>query len=301
MAAKVRLASAPINWGIESADGDGNPSVDEVLQNSAEAGYTGFELGPLFFLGKQADEITARLKRYRLEAVAFWMAVPLEEPFGGEVETEIRQALGILKAIGANLLIVSDFGDPERLKIISRVEGFPDTWWSDDDWVEVRRSLIAIAELGREYGIPVAMHPHVGGHIESGREIEKALAAIDGTPVTVCLDTGHIRIGGTDSIPLMRRLGSQITHIHAKDVDPTLLARLQAGEIDYDTAVGQGLYCDLGKGIVDWDGFATAVDQNGYQGWVVAEEDQILVPGRQAPFVSNIKNRAFLAQLLGVE
>ncbi len=301
MAAKVRLASAPINWGIESPDGEGNPPVAELLQNSAEAGYTGFELGPLFFLGDQADDIAATLKRYRLEAVAFWMAVPLAKPFGGTVETEIRKALAIIKAIGAHVLIVSDFGDPERLKVISRVEDSPDTWWSDDDWAEVRRSLIAIAELGSEYEIPVAMHPHVGGHIESGREIEKAIAAIEGTPITVCLDTGHIRIGGIDSIPLMRRLGSQVTHIHAKDVEPTLLARMQAGEIDYDTAVGQGLYCDLGRGIVDWGGFAAAIDQNDYQGWVVAEEDQILVPGRQAPFDSNIQNRAFLAELLGVD
>ncbi len=300
MTAKVRLASAPINWGIESSDGAGNPAVGELLQNSADAGYTGFELGPLHLLGNQADDIAATLKRYRLEAVAFWMAVPLAKPFGGTVETEVREALAILKEIGADVLIVSDFGDPERLEIISRVEDFPDTWWSDDDWAEVRRSLVAIAELGREYGIPVALHPHVGGHIESGREIEKALAAIEGTPVTICLDTGHIRIGGIDSVPLMRRLGSQVTHIHAKDVEPTLLARLQAGEIDYDTAVGQGLYCDLGKGIVDWAGFAAAIDQNDYQGWVVAEEDQILVPGRQAPFDSNIKNRAFLADLLGV-
>jgi inosose dehydratase len=164
----------------------------------------------------------------------------------------------------------------------------------------VRRSFIAIAGLGAEYGVPVAMHPHVGGHIESGREIEKALDAIAETPVAVCLDTGHIRIGGIDSIPLMRRLGSRVTHIHAKDVEPNLLARMQAGEIDYVSAVGQGLYCDLGEGIVDWEGFADAVQEIEFDGWVVAEEDQILVPGRQEPFESNVRNRAFLADLLGI-
>ncbi len=98
----------------------------------------------------------------------------------------------------------------------------------------------------------------------------------------------------------MRRLGALVTHIHAKDVEPNLLAKMQAGEIDYVTAVGQGLYCDLGKGIVDWAGFAAAIDEIDYHGWVVAEEDQILVPGRQAPFDSNLKNCAFLAELLGV-
>jgi inosose dehydratase len=300
MAAKVRLASAPINWGIESPDDAGNPAVDALLHNSAAAGYTGFELGPLYFLGSNANEIAQKLHQHALDAVAYWVAVPLEQPFGGAAEAEVREALATLRAIDADVLIVSDFGDPARMAIVSRVEAFPGSWWSDHDWAEVRRSFLAIAELGREYGVPIAMHPHVGGHIESGREIEKAIEAIADTPITVCLDTGHIRIGGIDAIPLMRRLGARVTHIHAKDVDADLLSKMEAGDIDYVTAVGRGLYCDLGDGIVDWDGFAAAIDEIDYDGWVVAEEDQILVPGRQAPFDSNIRNRMFLAQLLGV-
>jgi inosose dehydratase len=300
MAAKVRLASAPINWGIEAPDGKGNPTVADLLRNSVEAGYTGFELGPLYFLGSNPSDISAKLNDHGLEAVAYWVAVSLERPFGGAVEAEVREALEVLKAIDADVLIVSDFGDERRLEVVSRVEEFPDTWWTDDDWEEVRRSFAALDELGQAYGVPIAMHPHVGGHIESGREIERALEAIEGTSITVCIDTGHMRLGGTDSIPLLRRLGSLVTHIHAKDVEPELLGRMQAGEVDYVSAVGQGLYCDLGEGIVDWDGFAAALDEIGYEGWVVAEEDQILVPGRQTPFDSNIKNRAFLAALLGV-
>lgn len=300
MAASVRLASAPINWGIESPNGASNPTADEVLQNSVDAGYTGFELGPLHYLGADPAAIRARLNRFGLAAVAFWVAVPLERPFGGAVEVEVREALKTLKAIGAEHLLVSDFGDTARLAVISRVDAHPETWWSDDDWEEVRRTFIAIGKLGVEYGIDISVHPHVGGHIESGREIEKALVAIEHTPITVCIDTGHIRIGGIDSMPLMRRLTSQVTHIHAKDVDQQLLGRMQKGEIGYFEAVGDGLFCDLGKGIVDWDGFAQAIDEIGFHGWVVAEEDQILVPGRRAPFESNIANRAFLAQLLGV-
>lgn len=300
MATRVRLASAPINWGIESPDGAGNPAADDVLRNSADAGYTGFELGPLHYLGADSEAIGDHLRAFGLEPVAYWMAVPLEQPFGGAVEAGVRDAMETLRVIGARHLLVSDFGDPARMAVISQVEEHPDTWWTDVDWDEVHRSFVAIGELGTEYGIDVSLHPHVGGHIESGREIERALEAIEGTPITVCVDTGHIRIGGIDSIPLMRRLGSRVHHIHAKDVDPDVLARLQRGEIDYATAVGKGLYCDLGTGMVDWPGLAAAVVEIEYAGWVVAEEDQLLVPGRQAPFASNTANRAFLAELLGV-
>ncbi|MCO5220113.1 MAG: sugar phosphate isomerase/epimerase [Thermomicrobiales bacterium] len=292
------MASAPINWGIETSCDEGNPSVDELLQNSVDAGYSGFELGPLFLLGADATRIRANLDAFGLDAVAYWIAVSLAQPFGGKAETEVREALEILRAVGAEHLLVSDFGDPDRMRVIARSEEFPETWWSDDDWAEVRRSFVAIGQLGKEYGIDISVHPHVGGHIESGREIERVLEAIEGTPITVCIDTGHIRLGGTDSIPLIRRVGSRVTHIHAKDIEPNLMARLQRGDIDYETAVRQGLYCDLGDGIVDWDGFAAALDEIDFDGWVVAEEDQILVPGRRVPFESNIRNRAFLAELL---
>ncbi len=300
MATSVRLASAPINWGIETPDGADNPSPDEVLRNSADAGYTGFELGPLHYLGANSQAIGDRLRAFDLEPVAFWMEVPLEQPFGGATEVGVRDAMETLRVIGAAHLLVSDFGDPARMAVIGRVEEHPDTWWNDADWEELHRSFIAIGELGTDYGIDVSLHPHVGGHIESGREIERALEAIEGTPITVCIDTGHIRIGGIDAIPLMRRLGSRVHHIHAKDVDQSILAQLQRGEFDYVEVVGKGLYCDLGAGMVDWQGFAEAIAEIGYAGWVVAEEDQLLVPGRQEPFASNIANRAFLAELLGV-
>ena len=93
MSTNVRLASAPINWGIESPDGAGNPTADEVLQNSVDAGYTGFELGPLHYLGADASAIRTRLEQYGLDAVAFWVAVPLEQPFGGAVEAEVPRNL----------------------------------------------------------------------------------------------------------------------------------------------------------------------------------------------------------------
>ena len=300
MAASVRLASAPINWGIETPDHPGNPSIDEVLQNSVEAGYQGFELGPLRFLGPDALTIGDRLEAFGLKPVAYWMAIPLAQPFGGQVEADVHVALGVLHALTARHLLISDFGDPERMAVISRVEAHPETWWSDDDWAEARKTFQALAALGKDYGVDVSLHPHVGGHIESPREIEKALEAIDGSAISVCIDTGHIRIGGTDAIPLMRRLGSKVHHIHAKDVDASILARLQRGEIDYAEAVGSGLYCDLGSGMVDWPGLAEAADAIGYRGWVVAEEDQLLSPGRHAPFESNIANRAFLAELFGI-
>lgn len=300
MAASVRLASAPINWGIETPDGAGNPTVDEVLENSVEAGYKGFELGPLRYLGPDALAIGDRLEAAGLRPVAYWMAIPFDQPFGGAVEAEVHVALGILHALTARHLLISDFGAPDRMAVISQVDAHPETWWSDADWEEAHRTFQAIAALGKDYGVDVSLHPHVGGHVESSREVERALEAIEGTSISICIDTGHLLIGGTDPIPLIRRLGSRVHHIHAKDVDLSVLERLQRGEIDYVTAVGDGLYCDLGTGMVDWPEFGRAVDEIDFKGWVVAEEDQLLVPGRQAPFQSNIANRAFLADLLGI-
>jgi inosose dehydratase len=185
--------------------------------------------------------------------------------------------------------------------VVSRVAQHPETWWSDDAWSQVRDTLISISEIAAAHGRTVAVHPHVGGHIETGEEIDRLLRAIDGTDVRLCIDTGHIRIGGIDAIPILRRELHRVVHVHAKDIDEAILERLQQGELGYEAAVGAGLYCNLGEGMVDWDGFRETLQREGYAGWVVAEQDRLLSPGSRAPYDANRQNARFLHALLGIE
>jgi inosose dehydratase len=76
---------------------------------------------------------------------------------------------------------------------------------------------------------------------------------------------------------------------------------LRSGAITYREAVTAGLYCDLGKGVVDWSAIVTELHRLRYSEWVVVEQDRPLAaPGDTAPVDSLRRNRAFLRDLLEV-
>ena len=117
------------------------------------------------------------------------------------------------------------------------------------------------------------LHPHVGTMVETRGDVERVLK---GSAIRLCLDTGHLLIGGTDPLQLAREVPGRIAHTHLKDVDAAMAARVQAGELTYTEAVRQGMYTPLGSGDIDIAGIVTALRSNGFDGWFVLEQDTIL-------------------------
>ena len=117
------------------------------------------------------------------------------------------------------------------------------------------------------------LHPHVGTMAETHGDVDRVLT---GSQIELCLDTGHLLIGGTDPLQLAREVPGRIAHAHLKDVDAALAARVQAGELTYTEAVRDGMYTPLGGGDVDIAGIVTALRGNGFDGWLVMEQDTVL-------------------------
>lgn len=299
MTSSFRLASAPISWGITGPDTPGNPDPDDLLDAVAAAGYVGCELGPFTYFGSSAEAIACRMAKKGLVPVAIWHEVDFARPLGDEQRLHFSTLSQTLRDLGIDHLLVSDTITPERLAVVGRVEQFPETWWSDDDWAQAKKTLATVAAIAGEWGVKVALHPHVAGHLESEREVRRMLDVMSDLPVSICLDTGHLLIGGADPIELFAQEAGRVSHLHAKDVDQTYLRRLQQGEITYDEAVAQGIYCDLGHGMVNWTGYAKIATSSGFSGWVVAEQDCALSPGDRRPYESNERNYRFLKELLG--
>jgi inosose dehydratase len=297
MAERYQLASAPINWGIGPVTADG-PAPDAILDAIAGTGYAGCELGTYGLFGTTANQVLARFRPRNLELVTTWHEVDMARPLADEAAAELRHLLEILVAGKATVILVSDLITEERINVVARVDDHPETWWGEADWQQVRQTLDDVAAIGAEYGVQVAIHPHVGGHVETGDEIRRVLDVTAGSPVKLCLDTGHIQIGGSDPIALLEREGNRLVHVHAKDVDGEVLGRLRRSEIPFMDAVGAGLFADLGRGIVDWQGLKRGLASCGYRGWVVAEQDRLLEPGNPEPFAADRRNFAFLNELL---
>ena len=146
-----------------------------------------------------------------------------------------------------------------------------------------RRSIsVSDSAVAAEYGLQSVLHPHVGTMVEQGPEVERVLA---GSSSALCLDTGHLLIGGTDPVALARDAGDRIAHVHAKDVDNRLAARVRSGELTYTEAVAADMYRPIGDGDVDFAAVGDALAKHHYAGWWVLEQDTILTaePHNEGP------------------
>jgi inosose dehydratase len=143
----------------------------------------------------------------------------------------------------------------------------------DDEWMVLLSNLDRLAELARQRGVRAVLHPHVGTMIENGREVQQVL---DGSWVSLCLDTGHLLIGGTDPAELARQAPDRIAHLHLKDVDSTMAAKVRSGRLTYSEAVAQGMYRPLGSGDVDVPAIVGYLRARGYDGWYTLEQDTVL-------------------------
>jgi inosose dehydratase len=235
-----------------------------VLAEMRDVGLAATELGPEGFLPSDPAELTALLDSHGLSCVGTFAPVLLHDA-GHDPLPDIAAPLDALTACGANVLV---------LAAATGADGYDSRPILDDDqWATLLTNLDRLAAAAADRGVLAVLHPHVGTMVETRSDVDHVL---DGSQIKLCLDTGHLLIGGTDPLQLAREVPGRIAHAHLKDVDATLAARVQAGELTYTEAVRDGMYTPLGDGDVDIAGIVTALRGNGFDGWFVMEQDTIL-------------------------
>ena len=65
----IKIGNAPCSWGVEFADDPRNPSWRKVLEENANAGYTGIELGPVGFMPEDPNILSEALDEFSQELV----------------------------------------------------------------------------------------------------------------------------------------------------------------------------------------------------------------------------------------
>lgn len=288
----MRVAVAPISWGVCEVPGWGyQMSPGRVLAEMAAAGAVATELGPEGFLPAGAADKAAVLAAYGLGAVGSFVPVVLHDP-GRDAMDTVAPALEALAATGAGTLVLSaDTGAAASSGYDGRVELDHAAWQTLCD------NLDRIGEVAAQRGVTATLHPHVGTVVERPQDIERVL---EGSRVALCLDTGHLLIGGTDPTELVARVPGRIAHTHLKDVDATLAARVRAGELTYSAAVRAGMYRPLGRGDVDVAAIVAGLQAHGYDGWYVLEQDTVLDAEPASGQGPSADVQASLAYLAGI-
>lgn len=267
MSTAPRIAAAPISWGVCEVPGWGHQlAPHRVLTEMAALGLSATEFGPDGFLPVAPAERAALLAEYGMVAVGGFVPVALH---ADDAVARTVSHFPAFRASGADTLV---------LAAATGADGYdtrPEL--SAEQWRTLLANLDTIAARAADAGLTATLHPHVGTLVENGTEVDRVL---DGSAVGLCLDTGHLLVGGVDPVALSRSAADRIAHVHLKDVDATLAAAVRAGTVPYSTAVREGLYRPLGDGDVDIPAIVGALA--GYTGWYVLEQDVVL-RGEPAP------------------
>jgi inosose dehydratase len=260
-----RIAGAPISWGVCEVPGWGYQlGPDRVLAEMRQVGLTATEFGPDGFLPAQPDAMTRVLGHHGLRAVGGFTPLLLHVASHDPVP-EVERLLRGYDATGAEVLVLS---------AVTGGGGYDTRPVLDDDgWMVLLANLDRLAALAASRGVRAVLHPHVGTMIETGEEVRQVL---DGSWISLCLDTGHLLIGGTDPAELAGQAPERIAHVHFKDVDARVAGRVQDGRLSYTQGVREGMYRPLGSGDVDVAAIVGSLRARGYDGWYVLEQDTIL-------------------------
>jgi inosose dehydratase len=260
-----KIAGAPISWGVCEVPGWGYQlGPDRVLREMREVGLLATELGPEGFLPTEPRAMASVLSEHGLQAVGGFTPLLLHLP-GHDPLPEVDRILDGYVASGAQILVLSAVTGSAGYDARPQLDGA--------GWKRLLSNLDRVATLAADRSVRAVLHPHVGTMIETGEEVQRVL---DGSSISLCLDTGHLLIGGTDPAELARQAPERIAHLHLKDVDSTIAAQVRSGRLTYSEAVKKEMYRPLGQGDVDVAAIVGCVRAHGYHGWYTLEQDTIL-------------------------
>lgn len=264
---KLKIAGAPISWGVCEAPGWGHQmGAERVLREMSELGLGATEFGPAGFLPGEAKARSEVLNKLAMEAIGGFFPIVIHRADHDPLP-EVLEELKSYKATGAYELVIAantgvDGYDEKRPKL------------DEDGWNILFKNLNRIREACEAQGVDAVLHPHFGTMIETRDDV---MQVIQGSNIKFCLDTGHMFLGGTDPVFFSQNYSDRVGHVHMKDVDGALAEKVRSGQISYFTGVSNNLYVPLGQGSIDMRQVVkNLVEGAGYRGWFVLEQDLTL-------------------------
>jgi inosose dehydratase len=270
----IRIANAPVSFGAFEVTVGVLPHVPNplvVLDSIAAAGYSGTELGPPGYLG-DVDTLRERLDDRQLALAGGFVPV-----YFGKETGQLDEVIDLFDAAGGSpKLVLADDG--------ARGEAV--------DWPRLADGVARAAAGARARGYAPTFHHHMGSRVETPTEIDRLLELTD---VGLLLDTGHLLAAGGDPLRGLLDWRERIDHIHLKDVRLDVL-RSAGG---WEEAWRNDVFCELGAGDADLEGFLSELAGTDYDGWMVVEQDRFPASAEDAAAAAPAqeRNRRRLSQL----
>ncbi len=296
----IKIANAPCSWGVLEFDLENKAAgFEQVLDEIKETGYQGTELGDWGFMPTDPKALRKELDKRSLSMVGAFVPVFLKD--------SAKHKAGAATAVKTAKLM-ADAGFPDAFIVLADENGSvkertlnagrvsKSMGLTGDEWKIFGKGADLVAnEVKDKTGLRTVFHHHCAGFAETPEEVDSLLASTDPSLVGLVLDMGHYMFGGGDPLKALKKHLDRIWHIHFKDCQPDIAAKSRKEGWDYFKSVGNGVFCELGKGSVDFTSIVKELKKNNYSGWIVVEQD--VLPGMGNPKVCARRNREFINSL----
>jgi len=261
-----RIASAPISWGICEVPGWGAMlPTKRVLKEMSDLGLPATELGAPGFFSDSSAELKDQLAEFNMSMIGGFTPVVLQDK--SQEQATLDMAINTSKKfqeIGATHFVSApvqswDWAIPTPL--------------TGEETKQMFKMLDRIDEITKDHGLVHVIHPHLQTIVETKSDID---LVVENSPVMWCLDTGHMTIGGQDTVEFAKKYASRVGHVHLKDVNMKSVEPVLDRTQSIMEGVQSGLFTPLGQGDVPILETVLALESAGYQGWLVIEQDTAL-------------------------
>lgn len=308
---KIRIGNAPCSWGsLEFAELEGEAiGYRQMLDELAETGYGGTELGNWGYMPTNPEQLHAELAARELDLLGAFVPVRLidaahHEP-GRQEAIKIARLLARVAELGGYdvlpyLVLADDNGsDAIRTRRAGRVTD--ELGLSESQWDVLARGAEDIARSVVELtGLSTVFHHHCAGYVETPAEMASLLDRTDPQWLGLVFDTGHFMYGigrndpGTQ-LEFLNRHSDRVWYVHFKDCHPQVANNARREGWGYFEAVRQGVFCELGEGCVDFPAMVDWLQRRGYDRWIVVEQD--VLPGMGTPQENALRDRQYLRSI----
>jgi len=296
----IKIANAPCSWGVLEFELEGKaPDYIQVLDEIKETGYEGTELGDWGFMPTDPAKLKDELVKRDLTMLGAFIPVLLKDKtkHADGINAAIKTAKLIRDAGYSNAFIVLADNNgtiPERTKNAGRIT--PAMGLTIGEWKTFCAGADELAKIVKEEtGLRTVFHHHCAGYAETPAEINMLLENTNSDLLGLVLDMGHYKFGGGDPLEALKKYSNRIWHVHFKDCDEKVATLSREKGWDYFESVRNGVFCELGKGSVDFKSITDELLKMNYNGWIVVEQD--VLPGMGNPKECALRNRNFIKTL----
>jgi inosose dehydratase len=299
----ITIANAPVSYGAFEVTVGHDPNVPDglsVLNQVAEAGYAGIDLGPVGYLGS-GEKLGELLAERSLGLAGGYLELPYADHDAlDQMLPELDALLDTFDVVAPYLAgppprpTLADNGNDARRSRPGRSATDPSAGLDADAWQRFGQGLARVVARCRDRGYEPTFHPETGTNVEAPWEIERVLELSD---IGLCLETGHMMMGGGDPLEALGDWSARINHVHLKDGVRSVMQGIIADQAPATAIWSREAFCALGHGDLDVQAVLDGLHRIGFQGWLVVEQD--IFPRTAERFARAAQdqrdNRAFLA------